>query len=490
MNTSFRNTPPVFTPVPEGREHLVARISAEALGFRPEKIWNPSPSRNHRTEPWPLPKTLVVGIYGNEDTGAKFSPPPFAVGIIGGNHTVLLAVVADAGWHLWNEIVFAADADGITVRIDLEGHSEPEEVAGHVRLTLTTGARDESWHALLARGLRPAGADADAPVPTPPEWWSRPIYCGWGDQVSLSMWLEGVGPEGRAVAYNTQGLHERWIRRLERAGVPFGTVIVDAGWSPAGTLQPKGTHWPDLKAFTRRQHEAGRRVLLWLATWLCEGLPDKWCIFANGVKIAADPTNPEYRSYLREQVRHLLSPEGLDADGFKIDQLGYSPSERRPRGGAQFGQTCEYSPSPKPMVLAGRGWGCELLHQLQKDIYDAAKSAKPDCLVTSSTVHPYFHDTLDMVRLHDMGHVATDIFAAMGARADLARAALPGKLIDTDDWVHTDYDLWMRYTSGSRRLGVPCIFYAERFMIDWSAEPATRSIPLKDLRRIAAAWRN
>lgn len=140
------------------------------------------------------------------------------------------------------------------------------------------------------------------------------------------------------------------------------------------------------------------------------------------------------------------------------------------------------------MVPAGRGWGCELLHQLQQDIYDAAKSVKPDCLITSSTVHPYFHDTLDMVRLHDMGHVAQDIFAAMGARADLARAALPGKLIDTDDWVHTDYDLWMRYTSGSRQLGVPCIFYSERFMINWRAEPATRSIPLRDLCKIATAW--
>lgn len=487
MNAPACGALSVFSPVPEGGEFLVVRITAEALGFRPEQIWNPSPSRNHRTEPWPLPKTLVVGIHGNDDTGAKFSPPPFAVGIIGGGRTVLLNVAADAGWHLWNEIVFAADSDGIAIRIDLEGHSEPEEVAGHVRVTLTPGAQDETLHALLARGLRPAGAGASAPVPAPPAWWSRPIYCGWGDQVALSMWLEGVGPEGRAVAYNTQGLHERWIRRLERAGVPFGTVIVDAGWSPAGTLQPKRANWPDLKAFTRRQHEAGRRVLLWLATWLCEGLPDKWCIFADGVKLTADPTNPEYRAFLRKQVQHLISPDGLDADGFKIDQLAHCPSERRPRGGVPCGQGHD-SPSPQPMVPAGRGWGCELLHQLQQDIYDAAKSVKPDCLITSSTVHPYFHDTLDMVRLHDMGHVAQDIFAAMGARADLARAALPGKLIDTDDWVHTDYDLWMRYTSGSRQLGVPCIFYSERFMINWRAEPATRSIPLRDLCKIATAW--
>ena len=127
--------------------------------------------------------------------------------------------------------------------------------------------------------------------------------------------------------------------------------------------------------------------------------------------------------------------------------------------------------------------------KLLKDIYDPAKAAKPGCLVTSSTVHSCFHDTFDMVRLHDKGHVALDIFAAMGARAALAKAVLPHKPIDTDDWVHTDYALWLRYTSGSRAIGVPCIFYADRFMLNWQAEPATRQIPLADLRKIARAWR-
>lgn len=474
---------------PDGKESVSARITADDLGFRPESIWNPSPSRDHRTEPWPLPKTLHVGIFGNADTCAKFSPPPFSVGIVGRDRKAMLSVGADTGWHLWNEIEFSGDSDGVTVRIDLEGHSDPEEVAGHVRMTLSFGRDGESLLALLSRSLRGLYPEAYSEPGPVPAWWSRPIYCGWGDQVALSMWIEGVGPEQRAVAYNTQGLHERWIRRLEEASVPFGTVTIDNGWSPAGTFRPNLDNWPDMKAFTRRQHEAGRKVLLWIPTWLWDGIPDEWCVFADGVKLTVDPTNPEYRKYLREQIHMLLSPEGLDADGFKIDQLAYSPSERCPRGGAQFGRTAYYPPAKNKIHLAGKGWGCELLHLLQHDIYTAAKEAKPDCLVTSSTVHPYFHDTLDMVRLHDMGHVAKDIFAAMGARADLAEAALPGKLIDTDDWVHTDYDLWMRYTMGSSRIGVPCIFYSERFMINWVEEPATRDIPLDDLRKIAAAWR-
>ncbi len=488
-NNVSQNSSVIFFK-PDEKEFLAARVTPEDLGFRPDRIWNPSPARDHRTEPWPLPKTLAIGIFGNEDTGAKFSPPPFAVGIIGKGRQTLLAVGADAGWHLWNEIEFIADTEGVTVRIDLEGHSDPEEVASHVRIALTSGEKDESLLALLARGLCELYPDAyNKPSQPLPSWWSRPIYCGWGDQVSLSMWLEGVGPEPRGVAYNTQGLYERWIRRLEQAAVPFGTVTVDGGWSPAGTLKPCKDKWPDLKEFTRRQHAAGRKVLLWLATWLWDGLPDEWCVFMDGIKLCADPTNPEYRKYLREQVYELLSPEGMNADGFKIDQLAYSPSEHQPRGGAQFGRTDFYPPPKNPIRLAGRGWGCELLYLLQREIYSAAKSAKPDCLITSSTVHPYFHDTLDMVRLHDMGNVARDIFAAMGARADLANAALPGKLIDTDDWVHTDYDLWLRYTAGSGAIGVPCIFYADRFMLNWFAEPATREVALTDLQEIAKAWK-
>ncbi|MEI6422244.1 MAG: hypothetical protein WCP55_08500, partial [Lentisphaerota bacterium] len=274
---------------PEGKEFIVARITTEDLGFRPESIWNPSPTSDHRTEPWPLPKTLSIGIFGSEDTCAKFSPPPFAVGIVGQNRQTLLAVGADSGWHLWNEIEFIADNEGVTVRIDLEGHSNPAEVAKHVRITLTQGKDGESLLALLARGLSELYPDAYLkPAQLTPSWWSRPIYCGWGDQISLSMWLEGVGIEPRAVAYNTQGLHERWIRRLEQADVPFGTVTIDNGWSPAGTLKPNKDNWPNLKEFTRRQHDAGRKVLLWIATWLWDGLPDEWCVFADGIKLCAD----------------------------------------------------------------------------------------------------------------------------------------------------------------------------------------------------------
>jgi hypothetical protein len=471
-------------------EFLELRLSAADLGLKPREIWNPSPTVRHRREPWPFPKTIRIGTLGNEDTGAKFSPPPYAVGISDGEVEVLLSVEADAGWHLWNHVDFIGEGDTVTVSVDLEGASSPAEVARHVRLRLVPRQAGESRHALLARGLAMGYPAAyAAPAQPDPSWWDRPIYCGWGDQVAQAFHLESVGPEARALAYCIQGLYDRWTRRLEGAGVPVGTVIIDAGWSPTGTWITDPIRWPDLKGFIARQHDQGRKVLLWLATWLWDGLPDDWCTYADGVKLTVDPTNRTYLAQIPERMAEMLSATGLNADGFKIDQLGYTPSNRRPRGGPAFGRTRFYDAPKTPIKLRQPGlWGAELLYEYQKTIYRAAKAIKPDCLITSSTVHPYYYDSFDMTRLHDTGIVPENVFKAMGGRADLSRAALPFKPIDTDDWVHTNYALWYQYTSGSRCLGVPCIFYAERFVAGWKAEPLTKVVPLRDLRRLAKAW--
>ena len=55
---------------------LTCRVGADRLGFTAERIWNPSPSVLHRTEAYDVPYSLDIGIAGNHDTGAKFSPPP------------------------------------------------------------------------------------------------------------------------------------------------------------------------------------------------------------------------------------------------------------------------------------------------------------------------------------------------------------------------------------------------------------------------------
>lgn len=477
---------------PRGNAHLVGCVTACELGFQPERVWSPSPSRMHRTEPYALPHAIMIAARATEETGAKFSPPPYAVVFEGAGRMALVAVGAARGWHVWNFAEFRASGAEVTVTLDLEGHTKPKCACPHITLDVVHGQAGETRHELLARGLkRLYPAAYRAPGRPKPAWWRRPIYCGWGDQEAVALMLEGAGRSRHALAYCTQGLYERWTKRLDAMGVPVGTIIIDAGWSAGGVWHPDPVRWPDLRGFIERRHAEGKRVLLWIATWMHEGLPEDWCVRFGKTRLTADPTHPAYRRFLRRQVRTLLSPDQgcFNADGFKIDQLAYVPTERSPRGGEHFGRSFTIEGHHAKGRCFGGTWGVELLYGLQRDIYRAAKAAKPDCLITSSTVHPYFHDTFDMVRLHDTVNVDCDVFAAMKARAQLAGAALPHHLIDADDWVHSFYQTWLTYTLESWRLGVPCILYAENFVCSWQQAPFTEPIPASDLKKIAACWK-
>jgi len=474
---------------------LFVSVDCKEIGFVPEKVWSPSPSVDHRVTPYQVPKELIIGIRGNRETGAKFSPPPFAVIVEGKNRKIFAGVYADSNWHQWNFIRFIVSKNGVNVEIDLEGHSDPRDVVKHVCFYLVCGKENETNYQLLSRGLILMYPQASKhPQGKIPLWWLMPIYCGYGDQVGIMFELEGgTGPESRALSYCIQGLYERWINILDQEKVPFGTVIIDAGWSPGGVWIPNEIQWPDLRGFVDRQHKKGRKVLLWIATWYMEGLPDEWCIFCGDKKLVANPENSAYINFIRDNIRKLLSPAKgcYNADGFKIDQLAYTPTEKVPLGGFHFGRTVKPGKSRPHIKHDGTRWGCELLYKFQKEIYLAAKNIKKDCLITSSTVHPYFYDTFDMVRLHDAGVILpeTDVFMAMKARADLAKAALPAHPIDSDDWVHSYYDKWLDYTARSKDIGVPCIFYAERFVV---IRPEPKVLPIKrsDLRTIAESWRN
>ncbi|MGB9643088.1 MAG: hypothetical protein ACPL3Q_07825 [Candidatus Ratteibacteria bacterium] len=478
-----------------GNETLFVSAYSSEIGFTFEKIWSPSPSIEHRTTPYRVPKTLTIGIRGNKETGAKFSPPPFAVIVEGKNKKVFVGVYADTGWHQWNSVFFGATRDSISVKLDLEGHSTPQDVAKYASVYFVYGKENETDHDLLSRSLKMMYPEASKhPQGKVPLWWLMPIYCGYGDQVGIMFELEGgSGPESRALAYCIQGLYERWVNILDQEKVPFGTIIIDAGWSSGGVWVPNEIQWPDLRGFIDRQHKRGRKVLLWIATWFMEGLPDEWCIFCGDKKLVADPENSAYINFIGDNIRRLLSAAKgcYNADGFKIDQLAYSPTERLPIGGFHFGRPVKTNTSHPRINHNGTRWGCELLYKLQKEIYLAAKNTKKDCLITSSTVHPYFYDTFDMVRLHDAGLILpeTDVFMAMKARADLANAALPAHPVDSDDWVHSYYDKWLDFTTRSKNIGVPCILYAERFVV---IRPEPKVLPIKraDLRTIAKSWRS
>jgi hypothetical protein len=228
---------------------------------------------------------------------------------------------------------------------------------------------------------------------------------------------------------------------------------------------------------------------LWVGTWLHEGLPDEWCFRAGSQRLCCNPEHRGYRKFLRRQVQELLAPDGYNADGFKIDQNAWAPREQGAVS-AEHGIRVREVPNEEDTVVpAAKSWGCELLYDLQKQIYDAALTVKPDALLTSSTMHPMFHDTLSMARLHDTGASRGSVVEPMRARAQLAAAALPQHPRDADDWVWGNYPGWLEYTKESGQLGVPCLFYAEYYVQRFDKNPTTEIVKMSDLREIGRAWR-
>jgi hypothetical protein len=268
------------------------------------------------------------------------------------------------------------------------------------------------------------------------------------------------------MAQATQENYDRFIETLEREGLTPGTVVLDDKWQSAyGTNEPDTAKWPDLKAWIARSHEEGRHILLWWKAWDSEGLPPELCIRnRDGVPVAVDPTNPAAREALAGQMHTLLGRDGLDADGLKVDFTARTPSGRH-------------------LETEGEGWGIALLHQLLAVVYRAAKEAKPDALVITQTPHPAFVDVADMIRLNDMigGHAS--VVPQMTFRAEVARAAVPDLLIDTDDWRIPSREAWREYLAVKHELGVPSLYYATH--IDVTGE----ALDAADYKALRDAWK-
>jgi hypothetical protein len=190
--------------------------------------------------------------------------------------------------------------------------------------------------------------------------------------------------------------------------------------------------------------------------------------------VCADPGNPGYRELLHEQVHDLLGPDGLDADGFKVDF-----TQRGPSGASLVGSA----------ATENGGWGVAALHTLLRTLYVASKAVKPEAMIVAHAMHPAFADTEDVLRLNDMqerdeqGELVPIALQAR-VRQAIASAALPAHAIDTDQWPMPNHAEWADYVGVQAELGIPAIYYVES--IDNSGE----SITAADLERVAQSWRD
>ncbi|WP_282944983.1 hypothetical protein [Cellulomonas endometrii] len=474
-------------------------------------VFVPTPTEPvHLVRPAASPATL--GVLGDASPGrlhAVFSPPPLCL-VLGRERSASALDVPGGGWLGLGLVAPVTDLrltelryqpldGGFLLELDHDAHTT---VAGAWRspaVVLRPAA--DPWRALADHraDLVAAGAP-EGPAEPRAAWWSEPVFCGWGAQCARAplpgepaahpYYLEDLGPAvvppGLPIAPDLarQDVYDELLDHLAAHDVVPGTVVIDDKWQAAyGTGEVDTGRWPDLRAWVAARHAAGQRVLLWWKAWDPEGLPADECLVdAGGRPVAVDPASPAYRERVRRTVAHLLGPDGIDADGFKVDFTQRSPAGHAVHRHAAAAGTEPGVPRPDGP------WGAAALHALLHDLYRAAKAAKPDALVVTHTPHPAFADVCDMVRLNDVLERDTDAAVVpladqMRVRRSIARAALPGHLVDTDQWPMLDVAQWRDYVAAQAEGGVPALYYAER--VDRSGEPLTPA----DLALVADGWR-
>ena len=463
-------------------------LKGPAMGFLPSgssfrTLFTPTPADPVRLVR-NASETAVSGVSGDGEAGRHhwhFTPAPLslsfttAAGVVDPAEPVAegwldLALAAPVGELDFVEMRYRPAEGGFSLVLDYDGQTAVDGEFRAPTIVLAPGSRTpyeglrRHRHDLVARGFAPAPAQRRRPA-----WWSEPIFCGWGAQCALAR-----GSERIAAELATQENYDRFLGELEANGVVPGIVVLDDKWQDAyGTNAPDPAKWPDLRGWIARRHERGQRVLLWWKAWDPEGLPPELAVrTSEGRPVALDPTNPAARAELARIVASMLAPDGLDADGLKIDFTARSPAGRA-------------------LEKHGRGWGIALLHELLATVYAASKDAKPDALVMTHTPHPSFVDVTDMIRLNDMINVGNGAVAPiveqMRFRAEVSRAACPELPIDTDDWPVPDLATWRAYLAAKPELGIPSLYYSSR--VDATGEPLEPR-DYEALRRTWQAWRD
>jgi hypothetical protein len=409
-------------------------------GTRLQTLFSPNPEDG--VPPLrPAAEGAAIGVVGGGEPGRArwiFTPAPLYFALGDGKRWLDLGVAAPLAELGFPEVSFDAAANGFSLAFDYEGHTNVEGEFRAPALILTPDVPDP--YAGLRRHRDDLAARGFAPAPQEREqaaWWSEPIFCGWGAQCHL-----GQVSGGAASDYAAQPHYDAFLGRLDENGLVPGTVALDDKWQATyGRNEPDTAKWPDLPGWIAERHAHGQHVLLWWKAWDAEGLPPELCVRnADGLPVALDPNNPAARETLRNVVTEMLSPEGLDADGLKIDFTA-----RTPTGGS--------------LQHAGGAWGIALLHELLAVVYAAAKEAKPDALVITHAPHPAFVDVTDMIRLNDVlgGHPLVE---QMQFRADVVRAVCPELPIETDDWRVPDKESWRAFLDLKAVIGVPSLYYA------------------------------
>ncbi|SKA85351.1 Glycosyl hydrolases family 31 [Clostridium sp. USBA 49] len=423
--------------------------------FIVDKIFNPEPDCKEEFYSLPSETTGIdltgVPIYGKDHW--FFTPPPFSFVGIKDNVKFTIGVKAEERNWLFTEFIYKG-GKGSYLSLSYEGHTKIEGEYSLPKIVFIFG-EDEyellKTYSDLNRVNRKSYEQ--------PSWWKTPIFCGWGAQCALEV-KTGEPASKLATEENYYG----FLNKLREINLNPGIIVIDDKWQKNyGLNDVDKEKWPDMKNFIKDVHNNGKKVLLWLKAWDPEGVSEELCIRDfKGNKLAVDPTNPEYGKIFRACIKNILSKEGLDADGFKIDFTARIPS----------GAYCK---------SYGNLWGLELMKKYLEIIHTEAKKVKRDALIISHTPNPYLENVTDMIRLNDV-NTSADINNAMLHRARVAKAACPSLVIDTDNWPMPNKKAWLDYIKLQPELGVPSLYYID--LIDNSKEEITE----EEHKVIRKAW--
>jgi hypothetical protein len=456
------------------RNPLRPRHYGSATPAHHQRIFNPQPEA--RTGPWydaaeSVPITVAT-TFGPDRFDTFFSPGIwcYVLDLGPGKGFLSCGLLAEMGTQHFHTFEYRGGTQfGFALHYDGMTQVDGEFMAPRLRL-----AHAESADAALEEYVGHLRATGLVPSPTHeiPAWWHRPVFCGWGSQVAwgrlaenkkLSLFDQGA-IDTSAGSFASQKAYEKMVELLEKHRLPYGTLIIDMGWSTSISL-PEIDHakWPDLPGFIRREHEKGKKVLLWLGCWSPKDMPEDCVMDADsGLKRVIDPTKTAFRERLQAAITRVIGPE-IDADGFKIDFTGDTP-----RGAG-------YRPS-RPL------WGMELLHDYIRLIHDAMKAAKPDALLETHCANPSFGAITGVLRLNDLFFDQLDVTGPMAFRARMARMACPEWLIDTDGDPFSSADSWRQYQLFQPQIGIPSLYDLTH------TSGATEPIPEEWLAEVAASW--
>lgn len=292
-----------------------------------------------------------------------------------------------------------------------------------------------------------------------PDWWKRPAYCTYGDQI---MDLQPVLYSD--IYWDSPFYTGEWVRKAvinaeKKLGWKGFTVIVDAFWQKRWDTDPAGDpeRFPDMRGLVEWLHSRGHKVLLWYSPHIIGDNPElakiarkygvtgryEEKVFPKGSRLI-DYTADNAGEYVREICRKFFSDadDCLNADGIKMDFLFAIPPTEK---GARY-------------LNPGRGMGMRMIKNYLEMLYSSVGEIKPDALINYSSSDPRLAHLFSMNRLHDTKITPLE----RERRARLSSLSCPELVIDSDGAIMTCGWVAQTYTAAAI-YGTPSLYYVKCF---------------------------